>query len=126
MIPYGEDGKCKRCLLGRTAHEDTGKRASDAIRQHISNDRELAVGSWIALRLSDGGSDRQLYPTKSTAIEYQLHETQCAYVVIPPDGMSKQDAEAFICLMRQAYANGVPLAHPDNDVLTIGGRVIRL
>lgn len=126
MIPYGKDGKCLRCGLTRVPHEDTGKRASEAIRQQISTDRELAVGSWIALRLSDGGSDGNVYPTKSLAVAHQLHEKQCAYIVIYPTGMSPQDAEAFLCLMRQAYDNGVPLAHPDRDMVTVGGRTIRL
>lgn len=126
MIPYDKAGNCLRCKQGRTAHTDVGKRASEVIRKHISSDKELAVGSWVALRLSDGGSDNVLYPTKSTAIAHQLHEKQCAYVVIPPGGMSEQDAEAFICLMRQAYDNGVPLAHPDHDIITVGGRAVRL
>jgi hypothetical protein len=126
MIPYGKDGKCQRCGEPRTKHEDTGRRASEAVGNHLEHNREEAIDSWIALRLSDGGTDGGLYPTKSLAVAHQIHEHQCAYMVILPGGISAKDAEAYICIMRQAYNNGVPLAHPDRDVITIGGRPVRL
>ncbi len=79
-------------------------------------DRETAVGSWIAVRLSDGGSDGVLYPLKSIAVHFQLHEQQCMYLKIPPDGITERVAARLLELHRRLYDAGMRLADPDNEL----------
>src|SRR4030095_8998479 len=84
---------------------DKGQRCSDIIRQHIEDDSEAAIGSWAAIRLSDGGSDGVLYPAKEIAVQFQIHETQCAYLCIPLGGIPPREATSFLYHMAQLYEN---------------------
>lgn len=93
---------------------DAARRCSETISLHLMADREQAINSWVAIRLSDGGSDGQLYDTRSDAIRHQLHEMQCAYIKITPDGISVKDAGLFLKLNRKAYDAGLRFADPDN------------
>jgi hypothetical protein len=84
---------------------DKGQRCSDIIRQHLLDDNELARQSWVAIRLSDGGSDGILYPLKEIAVYHQLHEKQCAYLRVLPTGISAREATSFLYHMAQLYEN---------------------
>jgi hypothetical protein len=84
---------------------DKGQRCSDLIRQHLLDDPELARQSWVAIRLSDGGSDGVLYPLKEIAVEFQLHETQCAYLRVLPTGIPPREATSFLYHTAQLYGN---------------------
>jgi hypothetical protein len=72
-----------------------------------------AVGCWIAVRLSDGGSDGSLYDTRADAVRHQLHETLCAYVKVPPGGMQPNEADIFLNYHRDLYDKGFRLPDPD-------------
>jgi hypothetical protein len=91
---------------------DAAKRCSDAVNLHILADSLGAIGKWVAIRLSDGGSDGVLYDTKSDAVRSQLHERQCAYVCVTPDGMSPRAAESYLKTVRRLYDEGVTLSDP--------------
>lgn len=106
--------RCGGCELGQ--HFDSARRASDQIRLHLLANRDQAIHSWVAIRLSDGGSDGILYDYKHQAVRHQLHEYQCAYVLIPPDGMSPRAAEVFLRFHRHLYDSGFRLADPDKDL----------
>jgi hypothetical protein len=82
-----------------------GFRCSELVRQHLTDNPEEARVSWVAIRLSDGGSDGVLYPTKKTAVIYQLHETQCAYLRVLPGGISPREATSFLYHTAQLYEN---------------------
>jgi hypothetical protein len=84
---------------------DKGQRCSDIVKQHLLDDPETARVSWVAIRLSDGGSDGVLYPTKLTAVMYQLHETQCAYLRVLPTGIPPKEATSFLYHTAQLYQN---------------------
>ena len=90
---------------------DAARRCSDTIRLHIV---AKMAGRWAAIRLSDGGSDGVAYDTRADAIRHQLHETQCAYVKIPPDDMPPEHAERFLAFHRKAYDAGFRLTDPDD------------
>jgi hypothetical protein len=109
--------RCQVCNAAQ--HFDAAKRASDAVRLHLVANRERAIHSWVAIRLSDGGSDNVLYDSKHAAVRHQLHEYQCAYVKIPPDGFPPKAAEAFLRFNRQLYDHGLRLADPDKDLEVI-------
>jgi hypothetical protein len=84
---------------------DKGQRCSDIVRQHLLDDPELAKVSWIAVRLSDGGTDGVLYPLKEIAVEFQIHPTQCAYMRILPGGIPPREAVSFLYHTAQLYQN---------------------
>ncbi len=96
-------------------YSDAARRCSDTITAHLLGDREAAVHSWVAIRLSDGGSDGILYPRKSVAVHFQLHEQQCMYLKIPADGITPKIAERLLQLSRILYDAGFRLADPDAD-----------
>jgi hypothetical protein len=92
------------------ADEDIGKRASSAINIHVIGGN---VGKWVALRLEDGSSDGIPYDTRRDAIVHQLHEQQCCYIKVTPDGITPPDALRFILLNRALYSAGFRIADPD-------------
>ena len=100
-------------------HSDPARRASEQVTLHLLADRDRAINSWCAIRLSDGGSDGILYDSKAAAVRHQLHEFQCAYVKIPPDGMGPREAEIFLKFNRQLYDAGMRIADPDKDLEVI-------
>jgi hypothetical protein len=87
------------------AWRDKGQRCSDIVKQHLLNDKETAIHSWVAIRLSDGGSDGALYSSKPVAVEFQLHPQQCAYLGITLDGISPREATSFLYHTAQLYEN---------------------
>lgn len=94
---------------------DCGKRASDAVALALLADPAGNIGRWVALRLSDGGTDGVVYDRKLDAVVHQLHPHQCAYVCIDPMGMTPATAARYIELHRQLYAMGMRVA-VDADV----------
>lgn len=95
--------------------EDAAKRCHEIITQHLS-DQPDCIGQWVAIKLSDGSSDGNLYPFKFIAVRFQLHETQCAYIKIPPGGMGIREAKSFLRTNRQLYDAGMRIADPDKDL----------
>jgi len=85
---------------------DAAKRCSDHINLHAVVN-PFAIGQFAAIRLSDGGSDGELYQSRSDAVRHQLHEKLCAYVCIPPGGMTPEEAESFLATHRTIYDSGV-------------------
>jgi hypothetical protein len=90
---------------------DAAKRCSDIVQQAVTDGH---AGMWIAIRLSDGGTDGVIYASRQAAIAYQLHETLCAYIRIPPDGMPPEHAERYLAFHRMAYDKGFRLTDPDD------------
>jgi hypothetical protein len=84
---------------------DKGKRCSEAVKTAIYLDEETALRSWLAIRLSDGGTDGMAYPSKETAVAFQLTETQCAYLRIRPGGISEREATSYLYHTAQLYEN---------------------
>ncbi len=96
-------------------YSDAARRASDVVTTHMLADREHAVGKWLAIRLSDGSSDGVLYDWRADAVRHQLHETLCAYLKIPPDGLTPRSAEIFLKFNRSLYDAGMRMTDPDAD-----------
>lgn len=99
-------------------YSDRARRASDEITNHFLTHGTGCFGRWAAIRLSDGGSDGNLYDQKSDAVRHQLHRNQCAYVCIPPDLMSARQAENYLNFMEGLYSRGYDLADPDQQMQT--------
>lgn len=96
---------------------DSARRASDAVNFHLLAIGHAAIGKWVAIRLQDGSSDGVLYDKRAEAIKHQLHETTCAYVCIPPNGMPPEDAMVYLREMRRLYDRGYRLADPDQSII---------
>lgn len=95
---------------GRYAVTDRGRRLADHVRAARSIGGQ---GRWIAARLSDGATDGTVYDSKADAVAHQLHETQCAYLVVPPAEMPEAEATAYLELHDRMYASGYRLQDPD-------------
>ena len=95
---------------------DAARRAADQINLHVSALGHESFRKYVAIRLSDGGSDGVLYDTRRDAIRHQLHEQQCAYFRIPPFGeMAKpHEMESYLTTVRSLYDAGRRLQDPDD------------
>lgn len=107
---------CSECVVV----DDAAKRAYDIIRGLVTfteYDHRVRQSPWVAIRLSDGGSDGVMYDTKREAVRHQLHESTCAYFCFrtAPNGFSsKKDAAVFLAYHRAAYDAGFRLPDPDD------------
>ena len=95
--------------IPRTIQPDEARRASDVINQHVILQRR----GWVAIRLSDGGSDGVVYDLRADAIRHQLHEHQCAYFLLPSIPVTPYECEVFLRYNRQLYDNGLRMGDPD-------------
>jgi hypothetical protein len=103
-------------LVNAFGFSDAAKACSDAVGQ-VVNDHlgEILLGRriWLAIRLSDGKYDGGLYDTRADAVRHQLHESLCAYLLVPPCGMPPRDAESYLRFHRQAYDAGYRVTDPE-------------
>jgi hypothetical protein len=93
-------------------YSDAARRASDIVNLHLVVDPSGNTGRWVAIRLSDGGSDDTVYDCKCDAVRNQLHEKQCVYVQIQPTGLPARDASILLNLYREMYDNNVKMPDP--------------
>lgn len=91
---------------------DEGRRLSDAVTLAVSLG---GAGRWVAARLSDGGTDGNIYDTRGDAVRHQLHENQCCYLVIPPTGMPPVEASAYIAFHRRRVEAGMDMVDPEQQ-----------
>jgi hypothetical protein len=92
-------------------YSDAAHRAADLLTAAFVDG---LTGGWIALRLSDGGSDGKVYVTRRGAVVHQLHQTQCAYAQVMLGGMSPKEAQAFLDFNRGAYDQGFRMSDPED------------
>jgi hypothetical protein len=109
-------------FLPTIADHDAAKRISGAVNVHVVGAPWDAVGKWMAFRLSDGGSDNVLYGTKADAVRFQLHETQCFYLNLTPDGITEDNALRLLHYNRQAKAAGYDLSTDATPVHNLNRR----
>jgi hypothetical protein len=91
-------------------YSDAARRCADIVTLASIAGR---TGQWLAIRMSDGGYDGVTYDHRADAVRHQLHETQCAYVKIPPGGMTPVEADAFLSYHRALYDAGFRLPDPE-------------
>ena len=92
-------------------YSDEARRASDIVNLHLVVSLEN-IGKWVAIRLSDGGSDDVIYDCKCDAVRHQLHEKQSVYVQIQPNGLSARDAQILLKMYRDLYDANMTLPDP--------------
>lgn len=99
-------------------YPDRTRRAWEVIQLHYAAQGDAAAGWWVAIRMSDGGSDGELYRSKLEAIHYQLHERQCTYLCLHPFGdMSVREVHEFIEISEKIYNAGGRLDHTDTHIV---------
>lgn len=99
-------------------YPDRTRRAWDVIQNHLIANGDGCAGQWVAIRLSDGGSDGSLYPSKRDATRFQLHEKQCAYICIHPFAdMSIKDVHRYLEINEEVYNAGGRLSDEGTHVL---------
>lgn len=96
---------------------DAAKRAFDIVNSYVAFvDYSERIGSWVAIRLSDGGSDGTLYASKRDAVRHQSDEYAAAYFSYrgAPNGFSAaREAAVWLEYHRRAYDHGFRLPDPD-------------
>lgn len=88
---------------------DAARRAADVLNEAHHADM---AGNWVAIRLSDGGSDGKIYEYRADAVRFQFHETQCMYLMVQPMMSSAEDMEHLLRRHREMYAAGYRMVDP--------------
>lgn len=91
---------------------EAAHRFADIHNMHIFADKSN-IGHWIAVRLSDGGTDGVVYDHRRDAVRHQLDEKLCCYVKIHPGGMTPKEADGILRFYRFAYDNGFRVTDPE-------------
>lgn len=97
----------------RVQWPDRARRMSDVLTQTLTDHGAEAWQKWMAFRFEDGRSDGVLYALKSEAIRHQSFESQCAYVCVPPGGMTPQECDSYLRVHEEFYRAGLRVSDPD-------------
>lgn len=96
---------------------DAGRRAADIINaKYAVYDWSDLQNQYMAIRISDGGSDGVLYETFRDAVRHQINEQQCYYVCfrnLGPAGAVAREMSILLDFARKAYAAGIKFVDPD-------------
>jgi hypothetical protein len=97
---------------------DDAKRFADIVNGYVAfvNPDELHR-KWLAVRLSDGGTDGTLYDSKRDAVRHQLDEFLCCYFSFRNcmNGISPSDAQRYMEYNRLLYKGGARMPDPDRS-----------
>jgi hypothetical protein len=103
--------------LAKAEDIDSAKRMADIINERLTwfPFHELA-SKWMAFKLENGDSDKQMYDTRRDAVRHQVNENLCCYFTFRncPGGVQLRDAWLYMQFHRHAYSKGARLADPDN------------
>lgn len=72
----------------------------------LSKEEILSRACWIAIRLSDGGSDNMVYPSREAALDKQLFPTQCGYLPVPLERTSEYVTDSLLWYWEKMYDAG--------------------
>ena len=97
-------------------HEESMARLADAAarfrdtmhlhQQALPRDQLLARRAWVAIRLSDGGSDNTTYESRTEAIKHQIFSTQCGYLPVPLERIDLYTADSLLWYWEKMYDAG--------------------
>lgn len=99
-----------------SAADDRARRCSEAVTLALLGQGRGVVGKWLAVRLSDGRTDGNIYDLKADAVRHQLHPNQCAYVCVPWDGMGVRQAKTYLSFIEGLYSVGADIADPATHI----------
>lgn len=90
--------------------QDAAQRMADSIALHqtVLGPGEILRGRFIALQLSDGGSDGTAYESRESAIEYNRNNpSRIVAFQIPMERLNAHICDRLLWYCRSAYDNGV-------------------
>lgn len=102
---------------GKLDYSDAAKRAAGIVNGYLAwMPLDEIRRKYIAIRLSDGGTDGALYDSKRDAVRHQSDEYLCAYVSFRNlmNGATAREMEIFLTFNRDAYDKGFRLTDPDD------------
>lgn len=95
--------------LEKMRNADAAKRMADIFRLHqaVLTKEEILAGRFVAIRLSDGGSDGIAYHSRPAAIEAQRNSpSRCAYFQIPLENWGPKTCDTLLWYVRACYDAG--------------------
>lgn len=112
---------CSRCIV----IDDAARRMCAEVNLVIvGTPHDLLVRAWQAFRLDDGTTDHTLYPSRSSALSYQLRPCGVFCYRNALGGLPLRDAAIWLAMQRAAYEADniawVDPASPDIIVSTAG------
>jgi hypothetical protein len=96
---------------------DDAKRMCDEINVHYHALGAESIFRWVAVRLSDGGTDHVLYDTRADAVTHQSDSRLCLYIQIPPTGATARECESVLRFGRFAFDHGYKIVDPTDPAL---------
>ena len=99
---------------------DAGRRIADEFIMHRLADPIGNLGKFMAVRLSDGGSDHALYPSIDEArriIGKRDDEDRWFYIQIVPSQLPARDASILLRTNRKMYDAGIRQRAMDGRVM---------
>lgn len=96
-------------LKSQLRRPDASARFRDTIALHqVALDRAhlLSRRCWVAIRLSDGGSDNTVYDSREAALDHQLFPTQCGYLPVPFERVSEYVCDSLLFYWEKMYDAG--------------------
>lgn len=88
---------------------DSAKRFADTVALHqmvLSRD-EILARRFLAVRLSDGGTDGVVYETRADAIKAQTNTpSRCFYFQIPFERLNVETCDSILWYARAVYDSG--------------------
>lgn len=99
---------------------DSGKRISDIFAMHRLADPIGNLGHFFAVRLSDGTTNNNLYPSMGAArgdIARRDDEDRWMYIQVVPSTLTQRDAALLLRAQRKMYDAGIRVSAMDGRVM---------
>jgi len=102
--------------LAKSEDIDSAQRMADIINERCTwFPFSVLQSKWMAFRLQDGSSDKQLYDTRKDAVRHQTNENQCCFFSFrnAPGGVQTRDIWLYMQFHRHAYSRGARMNDPE-------------
>jgi hypothetical protein len=90
--------------------ESSARRMAETFALHqlaLAKDELLLKKAWVAIRLTDGGSDNTVYETRADAVRSTMNApTRHLYFPVPLERMNAQTCDVLLWYVRKCYDAG--------------------
>lgn len=101
--------------LAKREDIDSAQRMADIVNERLTWFPFAVLASkWMAFKLENGDSDKNLYDTRADAVRHQSNENLCCFFSFKnsPGGIEMRDAWLYMQFHRHAYSRGARLSDP--------------